>query len=289
MIKEFINNTYNLDLDNGDNKSLIVKYDLNRNIIWKNYIFSNPASSTLYCGFLDSVKDTTYLYSAFYANSLVTNIIFSGNTINETIGKTSGKVALGFCKIGMTDGNTKLNKMIYVNPSTLWTCKIYYNSNHIYLYGIFNDEIIIEGNTISKIGQNIYLIKYDITGNLQWYSTFGGRNLDYVTDLKIYNSSLYMSGYYNLFTELDSYDLQSIGSTSSFVVKIDIDTGKCTSLYEKYSDDELKIKSLEFINGSMFIIGEFKGNVKFGTTDKYSQHLELFVEEIKMTDSKWQI
>lgn len=290
MIKEYIDNAYNIDLDNFNNRSVIVKYDMNRNIIWKNYIVSNNPSYYNHCAYLNSVKGSldVYLYSVFYATDQVSNVTFSGST-NLSFAKTYGKIAIGVSKLKMYENETIWANFNYVNSGSTWSCDILHNNGFIYLYGVFNNEIIINGTTITKTGQNIYLIKYDIDGVYQWHSIFGGNNIDMITDIKIYNNIMYFVGYFNSSTKLDLYDLTCNGSVGSYICKLNLVDGKITSIFEKYSNDQLKIKAIEITNNKVYITGEFIGSVNFGSETKNSDHFELFVEEIKINDSKWQI
>lgn len=95
------------------------------------------------------------------------------------------------------------------------------SSNNIYLVGSFRDFLYPNGNTISGNGSyDVYLAKYDQTGQLLWVETMGGPSADEGTYVNVDNKqNIVLVGWYDRYMEIDTILLSGSKEEDGFAAK----------------------------------------------------------------------
>jgi type IX secretion system substrate protein/beta-propeller repeat-containing protein len=157
------------------------------------------------------------------------------------------------------------------------------NANNVYVAGIFQDSIVIGTTILHTVSwQDIFLAKYDNSGNFIWVKRIGGLYDEGIGDLSIDNSNnIYLSGNFagTLYSGTDS-----IYSSMSdlFLAKFD---GNGNTLWLKDGGDQIDNKNVECTTstvdnfGNVYVAGDFKDTMYFGTnyTTAYSNNEDAFL------------
>ena len=257
----------------------------------------------------DVEEDSDVFDNYIYASNRVPrsyklmNINQSGIVNNILIETNSAYSYITLMKLKLTDGYCMWVKPIYmldyssiIQDSNHFLKKMIYHKNNIYMLikakgriGIYNGSTLVEyGNDLDN--WNIYVVKYDKDGNLQWVKNLGSNTDDFVTDCDIYDDiygeCFVLSGYYQFSTSIDSYILYS-QNYGSFVVKLNLVDGNVIGLLNKTSTHDLVINSVNIVNNSIYIGGFYDGGAYFGGTRypnnyTYCDDYNIFIEEIKI-------
>ncbi|MEP7168334.1 MAG: SBBP repeat-containing protein [Bacteroidota bacterium] len=116
------------------------------------------------------------------------------------------------------------------------TCIATDNNGFIYVAGIFWSSTITFGSTtLTNLGtgsQDLFLVKYDASGNVIWAKSAGGNSSDYVLNIAVdLTGDVYLTGFFSSpVITFGTISLSLIGSDDMFVVKYD-STG--TALWAK--------------------------------------------------------
>ncbi len=97
--------------------------------------------------------------------------------------------------------------------------------NGVYVFGHFSGSITADGQTLSSVGgSDMYLIKYDTTGNLVWAQRFGGSGNEEAKGLKTDRSgNLVLTGNFEGSITFGSTTLTSTGASDVCIVKLQPD------------------------------------------------------------------
>jgi hypothetical protein len=97
--------------------------------------------------------------------------------------------------------------------------------NGVYVFGHFSGSITADGQTLSSVGgSDMYLIKYDTTGNLQWAKRFGGTSNEEAKGLKTDKSgNLVLTGNFEGSVTFGTTTLTSTGASDICIVKLQPD------------------------------------------------------------------
>lgn len=146
-------------------------------------------------------------------------------------------------------------------------------NNSIYCSGWFRNNCYFDNDTLFSLGyDDLFLAKYDASGNELWAKRFGGNNPfnsnEYVTDYLIDNASncLYYTGTFYGTLNIDSYSVISGGGLDMFLAKFDF-AGNCLWLKKagSISDDRPATVSLDAL-GNIFWTGVLANNGFFETS-----------------------
>lgn len=97
-------------------------------------------------------------------------------------------------------------------------------AGNTFVAGYFSSDTVFFGDStlVLNVNDDIFLLRYDVSGNLIWAKRFGGSGYDYPGALAtdIYGN-VYMTGYFGSDTiDFDNYMLVSEGYDDLFIVKI---------------------------------------------------------------------
>lgn len=212
--------SYEIDQDDRVNIGLIVFYDKDGNIVWKNELATNGDTifydvDTVSDGYIvvgQSLSDQPLENGAVIAKysksgSLVWKKYF-GNT--DSTGFKGVEVAkdriyavgldqkdMGILTCFQLDGQYSWHKE-YLYTDDLGLSDIYYFKNNLYVVGgkkVLDSELVDEERNTSNT--DALLLKYSLEGDLLFEKTFGGSNLEHYNSLTAYGNNLYVVGYSN--------------------------------------------------------------------------------------------
>jgi pimeloyl-ACP methyl ester carboxylesterase len=139
-------------------------------------------------------------------------------------------------------------------------------SGNVYVAGYFQSPTITFGSTTltNAGGSDIFIAKYDATGNVLWAKCIGGTGADVATSIALdATGNVYMTGYFNGTVDFDTgpgtYYLSSIGSNNSFVSKLD---ASGNFLWAKQFAGQAYSIAVD-ANGNIYTTGNFTGTVDF--------------------------
>ncbi|MCX6292069.1 MAG: SBBP repeat-containing protein [Bacteroidetes bacterium] len=149
----------------------IAKYDSSGNVIWAER-FGGP-SVEIGSGIATSIDGNVYVSGSFAGTGLVI-----GSTVLNNNGYEDMLVMM--CD---SAGNVMWAKSaggIFYDQAASLVCD---NTNNVYVTGYFESPTIIFGNdTLSHAGtRDIFIVKYDSTGNVVWSNRAGGTDFDDAT------------------------------------------------------------------------------------------------------------
>lgn len=212
--------SYELDRDDRINIGLIVFYDKEGNIVWKNELATSKDTifydvDTVSDGYIvvgqslsdQDLENGAVIVKYSTSGSLVWKKYF-GNTDSTTFrGVEVAKdriyaVGLDQKDIGIlacfqSDGQYSWHKE-YLYTDDLGLSDIYYFKDNLYVVGgkkVLDSELVDEERDTSNT--DALLLKYSIDGNLLFEKTFGGSNLEHYNSLTAYGNNLYVVGYSN--------------------------------------------------------------------------------------------
>lgn len=243
----------NMYLFSNFNSSL-QKIDLNGNVIWNNTLFTSSTFGSV--GIQDVfVKGNDVYVTGFYSG----NANFGSTTLlntNATDGSWDIFIAKfnsnGVFQWAKTAGGTGLDKGygIYVT-----------SSDEIYTTGYFRNTSTFDTNSVVSNGNaDIYIAKYDSSGNNLWVNKTGGSGFDLAAKITPDASgNLLLTGRFNDVVSFGSSTLTAVG-TDAFISKID---ASGTFLWTKQisgqgNDEEADIY---FHDNSIYFISNTNGNV----------------------------
>lgn len=248
----------------GGNDIFVVKYDASGNVLWAK-TFGGTGDDCGYSICLDN-NGNSYITGYFTSNTITFN--------NFVLVKTNSNAGVGnvFVVKCDTSGNVLWAKNAggtYHSQSNSITVDSNGNS---YLTGYFNGpSITFDTTTLTSInGIDLFIAKYDVTGNILWAKNFGGSSDDYGTRITVdINGNTYITGYFSSPTiTFDTIALTNIGGYDLFIVKCDI-LGNI--LWAKSaggtSMDYIAGISVD-INGNSLVTGHFTSHsINFGSNN----------------------
>lgn len=137
------------------------------------------------------------------------------------------------------------------NPGSTVPPIMRFKDGYLYTAGNFNATFTMETQTIQNNGGNdIYLAKWDISGNLIWVKTISQIGNQYVADIQVNNYEIVLAGKFDSISlQIDSLSVTSIGGFDIFTAKYDLN-GNPLSLhrYGTSGNDYIGAICLDFDN-----------------------------------------
>lgn len=212
--------SYEIDQDDRVNIGLIVFYDKDGNIVWKNELVTH--GDTIFYD-VDTVSDGYIVVGQSLSDQPLENgaVIIkyskSGSLVwKKYFGNTDStafkgvEVAkdriyavgldqkdMGILTCFQLDGQYSWHKE-YLYTDDLGLSDIYYFKNNLYVVGgkkVLDSELVDEERNTSNT--DALLLKYSLEGDLLFEKTFGGSNLEHYNSLTAYGNNLYVVGYSN--------------------------------------------------------------------------------------------
>lgn len=212
--------SYEMDQDDRVNIGLIVFYDKDGNIVWKNELATN--GDTIFYD-VDTVSDGYIVVGQSLSDqplengAVIVKYSKSGSLVwKKYFGNTDStafkgvEVAkdriyavgldqkdMGILACFQLDGQYSWHKE-YLYTDDLGLSDIYYFKNNLYVVGgkkVLDSELVDEERNTSNT--DALLLKYSLEGDLLFEKTFGGSNLEHYNSLTAYGNNLYVVGYSN--------------------------------------------------------------------------------------------
>ena len=212
--------SYEIDQDDRVNIGLIVFYDKEGNIVWKNELVTH--GDTIFYD-VDTVSDGYIVVGQSLSDqplengAVIVKYSKSGSLVwKKYFGNTDStafkgvEVAkdriyavgldqkdMGILACFQLDGQYSWHKE-YLYTDDLGLSDIYYFKNNLYVVGgkkVLDSELVDEERNTSNT--DALLLKYSLEGDLLFEKTFGGSNLEHYNSLTAYGNNLYVVGYSN--------------------------------------------------------------------------------------------
>ena len=212
--------SYEMDQDDRVNIGLIVFYDKEGNIVWKNELVTH--GDTIFYD-VDTVSDGYIVVGQSLSDqplengAVIVKYSKSGSLVwKKYFGNTDStafkgvEVAkdriyavgldqkdMGILTCFQLDGQYSWHKE-YLYTDDLGLSDIYYFKNNLYVVGgkkVLDSELVDEERNTSNT--DALLLKYSLEGDLLFEKTFGGSNLEHYNSLTAYGNNLYVVGYSN--------------------------------------------------------------------------------------------
>jgi hypothetical protein len=138
---------------------------------------------------------------------------------------------------------------------------------NLYVMGTFNDRVQFQGVELQSKGEtDLFLLKVNPLGKLQWAKTFGGNGNEEAGDLKVdERGNIYITFGFQFHLSLNNQQLQSEGGTDIALLKFNPD-GELRWSRSAGSIAHDKPKSIVIANdGAIFLAGAFSEIAKFDT------------------------
>lgn len=212
--------SYEMDQDDRVNIGLIVFYDKDGNIVWKNELVTHGDTifydvDTVSDGYIvvgqslsdQDLENGAVIVKYSKSGSLVWKKYFGNTDSTAFKGVEVAKdriYAVGLDQKDMgilacfqLDGQYSWHKE-YLYTDDLGLSDIYYFKNNLYVVGgkkVLDSELVDEERNTSNT--DALLLKYSLEGDLLFEKTFGGSNLEHYNSLTAYGNNLYVVGYSN--------------------------------------------------------------------------------------------
>jgi ribosomal protein S27E len=241
---------------------LIIKYDKNLNILWKNQIGSRLKEIRGSLA-IDS-ENNIYVLGSSQGNCKFSN---EDSIINES---DPNKYDVFLAKYS-SEGNFIWGKNIVRGNNQQLSLNIDVDRfDSIILTGVFLGSAVIEDDTLTGNSYfTNFISKFDTTGNNKWNKIFlGSHNTDKITSVATLNDGYYFSGNFTGIMEFDIDTLVNEDSgTDAFVYKTDFD-GKGQWIRRSYGVNNQGFGSvIEDEHNAVYFTGYFESStVQFDST-----------------------
>jgi hypothetical protein len=209
-------------------------------------------------------------------------IKFDGNNNLYTFSK-SGKVLK---KLDL-NGNTIWSKTLYTtsNFGSDAILNVFTKGNDVYVTGNYSFDAYFDNDTLINNGSwDIYIAKFDATGQNQWAITAGGTGTDKGYDIYVNSSDeIYATGYFKDTAYFDTTQVISVGNTDMYLAKYN-SNGNLTwiNTYGSLGLD-LAAKIVVDENENIYTTGRYNGSITFGSTTLTSVSSDAFIAKFDNT------
>lgn len=164
------------------------------------------------------------------------------------------------------------------------------NENNIYITGYYGNDASFDSTAIPHAGlADLYIVKYNANGALQWLEWLGSTGNEVGKGITIDPSgAIYITGYFNgTSTSFDSITLTNSGSYDILVAKYDPKTNSWKWAKKAGGSVEDRGNSIVLApNRNIYVTGFFGGNANFdGTTLVSAGKSDAFIAKYDSTGS----
>lgn len=216
----------NITLINSDtifnSDVFIAKYDINGNILWAKSA-GGMKNDLATCVSIDN-NENIFITGYFASSSFTCG---SSTLFNDT---TNGSSDVFFVKYD-NNGNVLFSNS-YGGPFSDYGRSVAADdSGNVYLSGSFGSfTITFGGTTLTNVDTpsvDMFILKYDASGNIPWAISAGGNNSDYCNSLTPNgNGTLYLTGGFASDTlTLGNTSLINLGTSDIYIAKLGLTTG----------------------------------------------------------------
>ena len=259
----------------------LAKYDNNGNILWA--IGGGGSAADLCNDVAVDKSGNAYVTGEFRTSMLFGNITLTANN--------SGAASAFVIKVDPT-GNVLWGKNAGLYPSSGTGNSISVDGfGNSYATGFFNSPIIIfQNDTLYNAGaDDIYIVKYDSTGNVTWTKGIGGVNYDQgkgiVSD---YNGNIYVTGMFKLNVSFGTIHMTGTNG-EIFVVEYDSSGTALWGLQSTGALNELSNNIALDENNYVYIAGDFSspystfGPITLTNSDQFLGSYDMLLAKINVS------
>lgn len=284
-----LNNIVNIAGNNYD--IFIAKYDTNGNLLWAKNAggSSNDEASSVTA----DISGNVYVTGSFVSSS----ITFGSTTlINTSSGAYNSDM---FIAKYDASGNVIWAKSTGGDSNQEGASITADASGNVYATGIFYSLAITFGSTTlyniiqSSFGSSsdMFVVKYDASGNVLWAKSAGGNNLDGSASLTADASgNIYIAGYsYSPSVTFGSINLNNAGSVNMFIVKYDAGGN---ALWAKSTGENGEAAAAADASGNVYMAGYFNnptitfGSITLNNTDTTGSTVDMFIAKLASTNTE---
>ncbi|MDP4267266.1 MAG: SBBP repeat-containing protein [Bacteroidota bacterium] len=248
----------NADSTGNTSEIYLVKYDPTGNVLWAK---SASGLGVDYANFVTVDPNGNIYIAGYFSSSTISfgNIKLTNTGMEDIfLAKYDAK---GNVIWATSIGGTKNDEAKSVAVDA---------TGNIYITGIFSSPTITLGSTtMTNAGENdIFLVKYDISGNVLWAKSAGGTDYDYSNSVAVDTAgNSYITGYFNSPTiTFGSKNLMNAVGSIIYIAKYD----KSGNVIWAKSAGESSYGNGNSITvdftGNIYITGGFLGTAIFGST-----------------------
>jgi len=201
---------------------------------------------------------------------------FSGTVDFDPSVGVSNLVSLAFADIFIskldTDGNFVWAKSISGSFDDYPRSLAIDNSGNVHITGLFNGTMDMDPSAgtynLTSNGNDIFISKFDASGNFVWANQSGSAGLDQSYSIDIdFDGNVLILGSFEGTVDFDPgvgiVNLMAIGNSDIFVQKLDADGNFLWAKQIGGTDEEFGNSISTDLNGNVYITGEFKQTVDF--------------------------
>lgn len=164
-------------------------------------------------------------------------------------------------------------------------------AGNVFITGSYTGTTSFGATSISSAGSSdIYVAKFNSSGNLQWVQSGGGTGDDRSQDIALdANGDVFITGYFEGTANFGAASRTSAGDTDIFVVKYSGSSGNVQWLQSAggTSSDVARGIAID-ATGNVLITGHFSGTANFGATSRtLAGGRDVFVAEYSPLSTSW--
>lgn len=127
---------------------------------------------------------------------------------------------------------------------------------NIYITGCYQHSITFDNNNVldSKNGTDVFLSKYDNSGNLKWVRTIGSNGNAVGKTLRVEQNRIYLSGEFEQDLSVGNKNVKSRGKKDIFFSIYDFD-GALTSLIRYGGENSESVEDITVVNKTLVFVG----------------------------------
>jgi len=164
------------------------------------------------------------------------------------------------------------------------------NSGNVFSTGFFKGNATFESNNLTSAGiEDIFIAKYDATGNLLWIKQAGNTGTDIGYAITADNAgNCYVTGYFNGTITMGSYTLVSSGANDIFIAKLDPNGNYIWAIRDGGVLNDIGYGLVLDDAGYLYNTGSFEGFATFGSVEFNSNGIGDIFVSCYNTDSIFQ-
>jgi hypothetical protein len=199
-------------ISNGSNDYFLAKYDTSGNLLW-----------ALNNGGVTAIGDEGYAVSVDNNDNIYICGKFSDTayfTTDTLISQGNGDI---FIAKYNSSGDMEWIKAAGGNDKDVAQSIVQDDDGNTYVTGYFKGITNFDSISLSSSGESdIFLAKYDLSGNLKWVKKSGGTGYDQGISIDVFkNENIYVTGFFNDNASFESYNITSNGLTDVFLLCLD--------------------------------------------------------------------
>jgi hypothetical protein len=146
------------------------------------------------------------------------------------------------------------------------------SENNFYTTGTFEGTKDFGNTTLtSQGGSDIFIIKQDAEGEIEWVKQMGGQGNDGATDITIVNETeVVIGGYFEQTMEAGDSTLESAGEADNFITSFNAEGSIMSSISAGGSGSEMLNSLTTNANGEIIASGTFESSATFKRADETS-------------------